>query len=192
MDFSYPNFVNNKENDNENLTIFSGFNNILIYIVIFISKIVSSLKIKIFMKVKNFCYFSITDENQSEFLSSKNILFEGKYESIENLKIKEMKDDNNDIKESQIKKRKYNINKNNIIIKHYIIIIKLIIINILCQITNTRYSVFYFHNSKITLKTKGIGEYSILENDTHYTFYGINFLNEVKINGEVKNSIACK
>ena len=185
MVFFSPNLVKNQENDIENLTFFSGFDNILIYMLIFISKIVSLLNIKIFMKEKNFCYFSITDENQSKFLSSQNILFEEKYESIESLIIKEMKDNNNDIKESQIKKRKYNTNKNSIIIRYYIIIIKLTIINILSQIKSNRYNQFYFHDSKIILKTKGIGEYNILGNDSLFSFNGINFLKGVKINGEI-------
>ena len=95
-----PNFFNFKENDIENLTTFSGFDNILIYMLIFISKIVSSLKIKIFRKEKSFYHFSIREDNQNKFLYSENKLFEVKYDLIANLIIKEMKDDNDDNKES--------------------------------------------------------------------------------------------
>ena len=131
MDCSSPNFVNRQKNNIENLTNFSEFDTILIYIFIFICKIVSSLKINIFRRGKTFYHFLIIDENQSEFPSRENILFEMKNEYKVNMIIKEIKDDNNEIKGNKIKKRKYNINKNNIIIRHYIIIIKLILINII-------------------------------------------------------------
>ena len=130
MDYFFPKFFLNEENDNENLSNFSGFDNILIYILIFIRKIVLLLKIDIFRREKNFNYFSIPDEKQSKFLFSENEHLEVKYESKKKLIIRVIKDDHNDKNDNLIKKRKQITNKNNFIIRHYIIIIRLIIINI--------------------------------------------------------------
>ena len=194
MDCYSPNSVNSQKNYVENLTISSEFDNILIYMFIFISKIFSLLKKKL-RKENNLEYFLIRKYNQIKLLYNKNEFLEVKYESKVKLIIKEIKDDNNDINGIHIiKKRKYNINRNNIIIRHYIIIIKLILIYIFCQIKSNKYDIFYFLDSKITLKTKGIGEYNIIGKDElfGYMFQGINHLKEVKINEDIKQPTTYK
>ena len=71
-----------------------------------------------------------------------------------------------------------------------ITLIKSIIINIFCR--NIILNLFYFRNSKITLKIIGIGESKILRNDTPYNFKGFNYLKEVFINEKKQNTIDYK
>jgi len=79
--------------------------------------------------------------------------------------IKKILNDNNKIKENQIKNDKNHINNNNNnIYRNYIIfiIINFIILNILYKIKCNNYDVLYFqYISNITLKIKGIGENTI-------------------------------
>ena len=152
------------------------------------------LKIGVFINKKKFYRFSIRDENRNGCWVNEEKLLDIKNKSTVNLIIQnknEIKNYNDEIKEKQIKKKKYNVYKNNVIIRNYIIIIiRCIIISyIFCQIKSNIYAQFYFHFSKITLKTKGIGEYNILGNESNYKFRKINSLKEIKINGEIKNEI---
>ena len=132
------------------------------------------------------------------FPSCKNGLFEVKNESKMINIIKEIKKINNDnykIKENQIEKIKNNINKNNIIIKNHLIInyIRFIIIDLFFKIkSDILFDLFYFQNSQITLKIKGIGESFIFGNEKGCNFTGINYLKEVYINGNKQNTIEYK
>ncbi len=96
------------------------------------------------------------------------------------------------IKENKILKIKNNKKNKHSKINNYIIIrlIKFIIINIFCQIkSNMSFDLFHFQNSKITLKIKGIGDNTILGNESSGHFTGINFLKEVYINGIKQDEI---
>ena len=62
-----------------------------------------------------------------------------------------------------------------------------IIINIFCR--NIILNIFYFRNSKITLKIIGIGESKILRNDTIQNFKDLKYLKEVFINGIKQDKI---
>ena len=70
------------------------------------------------------------------------------------------------------------INNNNSIINGYTINIATIIINIICQIKSNIFELYYFQNSNITLKIKGICYNVMLGNGTH-NFKGINYLKVV-------------
>ena len=99
------------------------------------------------------------------------------------------------IKKDQSKKRKININNNNLIFISYIIFIlnKFIIIKILCKINNSiLLNSLHFHDSKITLIIKGIGESIIFGNETGKNFQNINYLKEVYINGNIQDRIEYK
>ncbi len=83
--------------------------------------------------------------------------FDLKSELILTILIKEIKkifNDNNKIKENQIKNNKNHINNNNNIYRNYIIIIiiKFIILNILCKIKCNNYDVLYFQYIKYNIK----------------------------------------
>ena len=84
-------------------------------------------------------------------------------------------------KEEKTKKTK-NININNNIILIFLIKL-LILIYRFIRIQNNIFYPYYFQYSKISLKIKGIGDSSILGNDTGFPFKDINYLNEVSING---------
>ena len=122
-------------------------------------------------------------------------LFEAKNELIMNVILidKKQLNDNYKKKKNQIKKRKININDNNEIIINYIMITLIKFIYILCPIKSKKLlDLFYFQNSKITLKIKGIGINTILGNETNENFKRINFLNEVYINGNKQDKIEYK
>jgi len=73
-------------------------------------------------------------------------------------KIKKYKEINNYTIESLEKvNRKKNIIKYNILTLLFFIKI-VMIINIFSQIKNNKINFYYFHNSKITLRIKGVGE----------------------------------
>ena len=84
------------------------------------------------------------------------------------------------------KERKNNIKDNDEIIRNYIIIFSLInflFIKIFCKIKRNIIEFFYFqYSSKITLKIKGIGNYTIFGGN-------INYLKEVYINRNKEESI---
>ena len=103
-----------------------------------------------------------------------------------------IKNDNNKIKVNKIKNRNTNINNYNIIIRKClkITLIKSIIINIFCR--NIILNLFYFRNSKITLKIKGVGESQILGNDTIQNFKDLKYLKEIFINGIKQDKIEYK
>ena len=106
-----------------------------------------------------------------------------------------LKNVSKDIKKDQIKKRKINVNNRNVIFISYIIFIlnKFIIIKILCKINNSiLLNSLHFHDSKITLIIKGIGESIIFGNETNQNFQSINFLKEVYINGNIQQKIEYK
>ena len=140
-------------------------------------------------------YFTKGKSLPTIFPSFQNDLFEIKNESkiIMIIKeIKKIKNDNNKIKKNQIQKIKNNINEKNIIIRNYLIInlIKFIIIDIFLKIKNNiLLDLFHFHNSKIELKIKGIGDSIIFGNERYCNFTGINYLKEVYINGNKKNTV---
>ena len=183
----------NQLNDIENKIKIYRFDNILFSIIIFINRIITLLKSRILRRGKPLIF-------QKEF--SKNVfpfckigIFEIKNESIINMILIDKKQLNNNykIKESQIKKRKININDNNAIIINYIIIILIKFIYIFCQIKSKKLlDLFHYQNSKITLKIKGIGIYTILGNVTNGNFKSINYLNEVYINGNRQDKIEYK
>ena len=139
--------LNTINQENENKMNIYMFDNNFIFIII----IISIILIKIVNFVKN------KEEKQKEtiILSRKlnfstyyiNGLFEVK--KISNRAIikkdkKKLNNDNNKIKEYQIKKR-MNIKNNNTIIRNYIIIILSILINMFYQIKNNIFDLFYFH-----------------------------------------------
>ena len=125
-----------------------------------------------------------TINNQIGLHSFENNLF---YIIMQN---KNIKNNNNDI--NQIKSRNNYINNINIIIRKNIISILIIFItkNIFYQIKpNIIINSYNFKSSKITLKTKGIGESNILGNEEIKKFQNINYLKEIKINGKIQDEI---
>ena len=111
-----------------------------------------------------------------------------KKESLINYAInfyKEWKYENKLLKEKVEKNRENNISLNIISNKNYIIIflIKLfILINIFNPIKTNKIDFYYYHDSKISLKIKGISESAILGNQSNFNFKGIGFLKKVYIN----------
>ena len=106
-----------------------------------------------------------------------------------------LKNVSKNIKQDQIKKRKINVNNRKVIFICYIIFFlnKFIIIKILCKINNSiLLNSLHFHDSKITLIIKGIGESIIFGNETNQNFQSINFLKEVYINGNIQKKIEYK
>ena len=105
------------------------------------------------------------------------------------------KNRNNQIKEREIIKINNGINDRNLIISNYFIItfITFLILNIFCEIkSNFLLNLFYFQDSKITLKIKGIGYSLILGNENGNSFAGINYIKEIYINGKKQDSIEYK
>ena len=193
---------NNQENDSENRINITRFYYILVYIFFVIDKIIRLLKIKILrrrlkrekkndnillrvVQANNFiCYdndcLKIRNKTKMNMIIIKNRNIHNDYDKENNSYQKKIKHFNNSSKK--------------IIINYIIIIfIKIIIINIFGQINNNKiFDLFYFQDSKITLKIKGIGYHSLFGNEIKGNFSGINFLKSVKINGIMKNKIAYK
>ena len=122
----------------------------------------------------------IYSEKKTEFNDSKksfNTFYMSKQKKYDNDKLNEEKE--------RYKKRKKKIINNNIIInnnyimKALIMIKSIIIINIFLKAKNNIFNICYYQYSKITLKVKGIGEKQIFGSN----FQGINYLNQVYING---------
>jgi len=152
----------NQKNDNKKIISFNEFDYILSYLIIISDKIKELIRNAI---IKN-------KTSPNEFLFNKNCLFEFQNKSIKTVTKKEIE---------KIKK-----DNNNLII----ILIRLIIINLFCQIKcNTQFNLFYFQYSKITLKIKGIGDNYILGKKGYYTFASINYLKNVIINGNIQDTI---
>ena len=125
-----------------------------------------------------------------------NYIFEEKNESImtEITEVtNKIKNDNDKNKVSQIKKRKNIINDNNTINRNFIIIIliKFMILNIFFKIkSNILFDLFNpLCSSTIKLKIKGIGNSYLFGNEVGNNFTGIKYLKEVKINGNVQDTI---
>ena len=125
-----------------------------------------------------------------------NYIFEEKNESIMTEITEDtnkIKNDNDKNKVSQIKKRKNIINDNNTINRNFIIIIliKFMIMNIYCKIKrNILFDLFNpLYSSTIKLKIKGIGNSYLFGNEVGNNFTGIKYLKEVKINGNVQDTI---
>ena len=110
--------------------------------------------------------------------------------------IKQFKKDNNTLQENQIKKRKNNLNADNKKLRKFLIInlINFIILNLFSPIkSKLPFNLFfYFQDSKITLKIKGISYSNIFGNDTGANFKSINYLREVYINGNIQEKIEYK
>ena len=156
---------------------------------IFLHLIIIDKIIKTFIRTieKNYCFF-ISEEQKNKSPIFKNDYFEEKNELVSTVVINEakmIKNDNNKITINEIKKR-----KNNIIT----IIIKFILINIFYKIKcNLKFDIFNSqYSSKITLRIKGVGEKYILGNEVGYNFTGINYLKEVRINGNKQDTIKYK
>ena len=99
----------------------------------------------------------------------------------------EIKNDINKIKDDSKIIRKNKIN--NILIRYYTVffIIKLLIINIFCQIKcNILFNLY--SSSNITLKIKGIGENTIFGNHPKYRFKKANFPQQIRVNGKTKET----
>ena len=168
----------NQKIDIENKININRFNISLLYI--FIINNINSFK-NIILKRKEEVFF-FQKENESFKAKNKSIMFlkKEKYKEINDKKIKH-----------HMKKRKNNIQSTNTIIRYYLLInlIKFMIINIFCLIkSNIIFNLYSFQLSKITLKTKGIGNYALFGNDRKYNFSGINYLKEIKINGREEDT----
>ena len=70
-----------------------------------------------------------------------------------------------------------------------IFIINFIIINLFIRAISNIFDYFYAKDSKITLKVKGIGYSYIFGNATNYYFKNISYLNEVRVNGNIQETI---
>jgi len=165
----------NHEKDIENKINFNRFNFSSIYI--FIKNNINSLKNLILRRKKEVLFFK--KENELSEVENEAIIIK------KNSKI------NNKRTQNHIKKRKNSIQNTNTIIRYYILInlIKLIIINIFCSIkSNIIFNLYSFQLSKITLKTKGIGNFALFGNERKYNFSGINYLKEIKINGREEDT----
>ena len=132
---SFPN--NNQKKDIENKIYFYRFDYFIIYLFIFVGKIITLLKVQL-LRIEELFYFQ-WDTYKKEFIRLENNYFKFKKEStiarilIEN---KNVNNDDNKIKEKNIKKIKNNINNNNIIIKYILInLIAFLTINILIIIS---------------------------------------------------------
>ena len=137
----------------QNINPENNFRNgkILFYISIFIGNIIKFILRREEKRNKNEkkYYFNLNFP-PNIFPYFKNSIYEIKNKSIMSiivLKTKKINIKNNKIKENKKKKRKDNINDNNLIIRYntLIILIKLIIINIFCQIkSNILFDSFHF------------------------------------------------
>ena len=179
----------NQENENKINIYRFGVDFYFIIIISILLKIVNFKK----RREKKTKYYFFNDKKPQNILPfNENSIFEIKKESNMTIIIKgKNKSNNNKLKENENKKRMNNIN-NNIIIRNYIIINISILINILYQIKNNIFDLFYFQYSKITLKIRGIGYNNIIGNDNFCKFQGINYLKEVYINGNKQDTIEYK
>ena len=128
--------------------------------------IINSIKKTFFLKrAKEF--FKIVNINGSKKLKNDDNKFEGKQEQkINNYLIKNYIDKNNYIKTAVIK--------------------FFLMINLFYRIKSNTYELYFFQVSKITLKIKGNGENSILNQNFNYN----NYLKEVYINGDKQDEKA--
>ena len=91
-----------------------------------------------------------------------------------------------------LKNRKRN-KKENVVLNIIKFIMKFIImLNLFILTTNKLSDLILYHDSKITLKVKGIGNSTIFVNKTKYNFKNINYLKEVHINEIQQSSIEYK
>ena len=155
--------------------------------MIVIDKIIELIENRILKRRTQIIFQLLKFKKESTFLE--NYIFEIIKESTFALiimDIKQLKQNNNTMQENQSKKRKNNLNVNNRKIRKYLlmILIKFIILDLFSQIKSmipfNLY--FYFQDSKITLKIKGICYYNIFGNNTGSNFKSINYLREVYIN----------
>ena len=106
-------------------------------------------------------------------------------------KRKNIMSNDNKLKGKGEKKRNNDINKITITNNNYIIIIMIKLIIIIYFVSRTLsniHNLYFYHNSKITLKVKGRGEHAIFNKN----FKSINYLKEVYINENKQNKIAYK
>ena len=187
---------NNQENDSENRINITRFYYTLVYIFFVIDKIIRLLKIKILRRrlkrEKKKDNILLRVEQANNFICYDNDCLKIRNKTKMNMIIIKNRNIHNDYDKennSYQKKIKHFNNSSKKIIIHYIIIIfiKTIIINIFRQINNNKiFDLFYFQDSKITLKIKGIGYHNLFGNEIENNFTGINHLKVVKINGKEK------
>ena len=175
--------LNNINQENINIINFFCLDNNLIFIVVVI--FIIFLKIIRFWKSKEekrreAIIFSKTRNTLTYY---ENGLFKGN--NLSN--IDKIMGGKNKFNNNKNKKRMNVVNNNNAIITNNKIIIVSILINIFYQIKNNIFDLFYFQDSKITLKIKGIGYNNILGYADNYNFQGINKLKDVYINGIKQN-----
>ena len=163
------------------------FNQIIIFIIIGIFDFSLKRKFKIYLR-KIIAYIKKWYDHKI-YATNKNLLDNRikEFNIIFDLnKRKNSFNDGNKLKEKHEKKRKNNIIQ--IFISNSNIVVTtikfLILINVFCRIKSFIYFLNCFHDSKIRLKVKGIGENKII-NDI-YT----NYFKEVFINGEKRNEIS--
>ena len=177
----------NQENEKENKINFYRLDNILGYLINVIDSFIILSNYRILRRAKLISF-------QDLIFHDELLCYGNCFTEISTFFKKENKNKNSNgiIEENQIKKRKNNIKDNKIINRNFIIInlIQFIIVGIFYQIKcNILFNLFHFQVSKITLKIKGIGTHFIFGNDNNYKFTGINYLNEVTINGNKQDTI---
>ena len=121
------------------------------------------------------CSDFINNSTSALYIKNKNMI-----KNIEKFKV------------NQTKNRKYFIRERKISNKiHFINIIMkfIIVINLFVQTKNNIFNSQLSQSSKITLKINGIGESAILGNLTNKNFEGIDYLDEVYINGDKASNI---
>ena len=144
----------------------------------------------LFLRRKEKVLFFLKEAKEKDFPDLENEPSKVEKETIMIMKMKKNNIINNQRMQNHIKKRKNNIQNKNTIIRYYILInlIKFIKINIFCLIkSNIFYNLYSFQSSKITLELKGIGNHSLFGYHYRYdkyNFSGINYLKEIKINGQ--------
>ena len=138
-------------------------------------------------------YIFPLEEKHIIFPYGENVSFDIKSISKKICKIGDktkLKNNNNKIIENRMKRKNIIYNSNKIILNYIIFNLILSIIKIIfCRIKYNIFDLFYFQNSKITLKIRGIGHNDILGNQEKNYFNGIIFLKEVYINGNITDSI---
>ena len=184
----------NHENNNENkIKLYPKFEKILNYIIMIVNKVIKIQRIQLLRREDLLFFYE--EEFNKVLHHFDNWNFLEKNESKIDKEIREnkgAKNIENKIKGNQNLKRLKNINYYNTINKNYIIIAYIIfmIINILYQIkSNILFDSFYFqHLSTIKLKIKGTGTKNLFGNEEGHIFPSIDYLEEVKINGQIKNT----
>ena len=141
-------------------------------------------------KMKDNIFFS---GEQSEIIipMAKKKILDIKKSSNETFHLINRKKMNNKLREN-IEKIISNSKIRNIIRKRNcssIFIINFIIINLFIRAISNIFDYFYAKDSKITLKVKGIGYSYIFGNATNYYFKNISYLNEVRVNGNIQETI---